>query len=349
MASSPAIGARKKKLVRISDFLLLHDDSDGAGGADHELLRRRRRRRRRQEDEEEEVVAAAAAQVASPPSPGTPRLRIPGFTCARLRFVSFRGGRGGRRDGGRKEELAAEKSEAASSSADEASGREVAAGSGSGSGASSSAATATTTEAAAGLGLSLLFLLARTSAELNKMAEVRAQMEALLSEMRDEAAICKRNIAAAARRELRTTSSSSSSISTRLASGYSSNTSSAGRAASSPAANGEVEIKKPLQEEEWSDDGEFIELEGGFGFVAGGDEEDGGSGGGGVSGVELERRLREVQHERDRERVAELESALRRAERRLIEKEMEARLWKDTAELALQRPPPPPPLAGGRQ
>ena len=122
MASSPAIGAREKKLVRISDFLLLHDDSDGAGGADHELLRRRRRRRRRQEDEEEEVVAAAAAQVASPPSPGTPRLRIPGFTCARLRFVSFRGGRGGRRDGGRKEELAAEKSEAASSSADEASG-----------------------------------------------------------------------------------------------------------------------------------------------------------------------------------------------------------------------------------
>uniref|UniRef100_A0A0E0JWH1 Uncharacterized protein n=1 Tax=Oryza punctata TaxID=4537 RepID=A0A0E0JWH1_ORYPU len=318
MASSSSVS--EKKLVRISDFLLLRDDSDGGGGADDELLRRRRR-------QEEEVVAAAVASQGTPP---TPRLRIPGFTCARLRFVSFRGRREGRR-GGRKEELAA-----ASSSGDEASGREVAAGSGSGSGASSSA----TTEVAAGLGLSLLFLLARTSVELNKMAEVRAQMEALLREMRDEAAICKRNIAAAARRDLGTTSSSSSTISTRLASGYSTDTAGAGRAASSPA-NGEVE--KALQEkddEEWSDD-EFIELEGGFGFGAG-DEEDGE----GLSGVELERRLHEVQHERDRERVVELEAALRRAERRLMEKEMEARLWKDTADLALQRPPP---LAGGQQ
>uniref|UniRef100_A0A0D3FXS9 Uncharacterized protein n=1 Tax=Oryza barthii TaxID=65489 RepID=A0A0D3FXS9_9ORYZ len=49
------------------------------------------------------------------------------------------------------------------------------------------------------------------------------------------------------------------------------------------------QVKKPLQEEEWSDDGEFIELEGGFGIVAGDEEDDGG-----VSGVELERRLHEV-------------------------------------------------------
>uniref|UniRef100_J3LA82 GTD-binding domain-containing protein n=1 Tax=Oryza brachyantha TaxID=4533 RepID=J3LA82_ORYBR len=116
-------------------------------------------------------------------------------------------------------------------------------------------------------------------------------------------------------------------------------------------ATANCETEKQVQEEEegWSD-GEFIELEGGFGTGAGlslrrginvhDDEEDGA-----VSGVELERRLHELQHERDRERVAELEAALRRAERRVVEKEMEARLWKDTAELALQRPPPPPPAA----
>uniref|UniRef100_A0A0D9YPA5 Uncharacterized protein n=1 Tax=Oryza glumipatula TaxID=40148 RepID=A0A0D9YPA5_9ORYZ len=48
-------------------------------------------------------------------------------------------------------------------------------------------------------------------------------------------------------------------------------------------------VEKPLQEEEWSDDGEFIELEGGFGIITGDEEDDGG-----VSGVELERRPHEV-------------------------------------------------------
>jgi len=37
------------------------------------------------------------------------------------------------------------------------------------------------------MGLSMLLLLARTCVELNRMAEVRAQMEALLKETRDEA------------------------------------------------------------------------------------------------------------------------------------------------------------------
>ncbi|XP_040377366.1 protein POLAR-like 1 [Oryza brachyantha] len=307
MASSSAC---EKKPVRISDCLLRgDDDSDGA---------------------------AAELAVVVPGTP--PRLRIPGFTCARIRFVRF-----GRSKGRKELAVAAEKSEAASSAAeaDDASGREA----GSGSGASSSAAAATT-EAAAGLGLSLLFLLARTSVELNKMGEVRAQMEALLGEMRDEAARCKRHITAAARRHLRPASSSTSST---PASGYSTDTTGGdGRSTSSPAmATANCETEKQVQEEEegWSD-GEFIELEGGFGTGAGlslrrginvhDDEEDGA-----VSGVELERRLHELQHERDRERVAELEAALRRAERRVVEKEMEARLWKDTAELALQRPPPP--------
>jgi hypothetical protein len=138
----------------------------------------------------------------SPPSPGTPRLRIPMFTCARLRFVRL-----GRKGGRARKEAVAEKSEAAST---DSSGtcRGFSAWSqfslsasvmrsvvenfpchciaacvrvgwkqGSNGGAAS-------TEAA-GMGLSMLFLLAKTCVELNRMAEVRAQMETLLEEMRD--------------------------------------------------------------------------------------------------------------------------------------------------------------------
>ncbi|KAM0930448.1 hypothetical protein ACQ4PT_001123 [Festuca glaucescens] len=57
----------------------------------------------------------------------------------------------------------------------------------------------------------------------------------------------------------------------------------------------------------------------------------------GVSAVELERRLHELLHQRNQERIEELEAALRRAERRLFEKEMEASLWKDTAKMALRQ------------
>jgi hypothetical protein len=53
--------------------------------------------------------------------------------------------------------------------------------------------------------------------------------------------------------------------------------------------------------------------------------------------VELERRLHELLHQRNQERIEELEAALRRAERRLFEKEMEASLWKDTAKMALRQ------------
>ena len=90
------------------------------------------------------------------------------------------------------------------------------------------------------------------------------------------------------------------------------------------------------------EDDEFIELEGGRFGGGGGDSDDGSERNeGGVSAVELERRLHEVRHRRDRERISALESALRRAERRLMEKEMEARLWQETAALALGGPPAP--------
>jgi len=57
----------------------------------------------------------------------------------------------------------------------------------------------------------------------------------------------------------------------------------------------------------------------------------------GVSAVELERRLHELLHQRNRDRIEELEAALRRAEKKLVEKEMEVSLWKDTAKLALRQ------------
>ncbi|KAL6603744.1 hypothetical protein ACP70R_044105 [Stipagrostis hirtigluma subsp. patula] len=57
----------------------------------------------------------------------------------------------------------------------------------------------------------------------------------------------------------------------------------------------------------------------------------------GVSALELERRLHELLHERNRERIEELEAALRRAEKQLAEKEMEVCLWKDTAKFALRQ------------
>lgn len=56
----------------------------------------------------------------------------------------------------------------------------------------------------------------------------------------------------------------------------------------------------------------------------------------GVSAVELERRLHELLHLRNQERIEELEAALRRAEKRLFEKEMEASLWKDTAKMVFR-------------
>lgn len=57
----------------------------------------------------------------------------------------------------------------------------------------------------------------------------------------------------------------------------------------------------------------------------------------GVSAVELERRLHELLHERNRDRIEELEAALRCAEKKLVEKEMEVSLWKDTAKFALRQ------------
>ncbi|RZR84865.1 hypothetical protein BHM03_00011768 [Ensete ventricosum] len=65
------------------------------------------------------------------------------------------------------------------------------------------------------------------------------------------------------------------------------------------------------------------------------EEEDGGYYRG-VSARELERRLHELLETRQQERIAELESALECAERKLREKESEVCWWKDTARLVSQ-------------
>lgn len=66
-----------------------------------------------------------------------------------------------------------------------------------------------------------------------------------------------------------------------------------------------------------------------------GEEEDNGQYSG-VSAIELERKLHELLHARQQERIAELESTLKCVERKLVEKEIEARRWKDAARVASQ-------------
>ncbi|GJM87124.1 hypothetical protein PR202_ga03048 [Eleusine coracana subsp. coracana] len=64
------------------------------------------------------------------------------------------------------------------------------------------------------------------------------------------------------------------------------------------------------------------------------EEEEESPGHGGVSARELERRLHELLQSQHEARIAELESALDRARRKLKEKEREASRWRDTAKIA---------------
>lgn len=57
----------------------------------------------------------------------------------------------------------------------------------------------------------------------------------------------------------------------------------------------------------------------------------------GVPARELERKLYELLETKQQERIAELESALENAHRRLVEKEKEICRWRDTARLVSQR------------
>ncbi|PUZ74381.1 hypothetical protein GQ55_1G060800 [Panicum hallii var. hallii] len=323
-----------------------------------------------------------------------PRLRLPRFTCARIRF-----GRLGRKRGGSRGREEADKSDGASSAESPSGARRARGSSKQAAVTTTSSGTSSVTAAAVaaqtGMGLSMLLLLARTCVELNRMAEVRAQMEALLKEIRDEAdrvkgaadhvavtpKTCNDNLQSTS-----TTTASSSCVSDtstnclEIARGEDGRRTSEdeGCAGVDGALEAELEAEPARRQPpqlEWtcstehetpecsmqspSDDDEFIELEGGRRFGGGGGYPDGSNDGDdgsslrernerGVSAIELERRLHELRHRRDRERISALESALRRAERRLTEKEMEARLWQDTAALALGGQPAPRDVGRGQ-
>lgn len=225
-----------------------------------------------------------------------------------------------------------------------------------------------------GVGLSLVFLLAKTSDEFNKMVKVRAEMEALLREIKGEVRAkggAEGHGEASKDRDNRESTTSScvtdgndQSASARL------EYRAAASSGAEPAGYGGCGARMDVLEEEFhaemerlqveygsetpsflpeeerfsepydemadcrdgvddDDSGEVVEDEG--------DDDDHSAEYNGVSAVELERRLHELLHERNRDRIAELEAALRRAEKKLVEKEMEVSLWKDTAKLALRQ------------
>ncbi|RLM55930.1 hypothetical protein C2845_PM10G17430 [Panicum miliaceum] len=234
-----------------------------------------------------------------------------------------------------------------------------------------------------GVGLSLVFLLAKTSDEFNKMVKVRAEMEALLKEIRDEVRSKDRHGDApkASNRESTTSSCVTDGNDRSSSAGveYQAGTSSGVEPASCEKSfqDGGCSARMDVLEEEFhaelgmlkvnygSETPSFLPEEGEeehysepYDVMAGygngvdddsgevvedeeqdddDDDDDDNACYNGVSAVELERRLHELLHERNRDRIEELEAALRRAEKKLVEKEMEVSLWKDTAKLALRQ------------
>lgn len=330
-------------------------------------------------DGEEFGVEGPSSATATPRAVAVARSLLPRFRWARLARL---GGKG-RGDGkgrppkavGEKEIVAAEEGEPRDASGASASAAFAAAGDGSGGG---------TRASDLGVGLSLVFLLAKTSDEFNKMAKVRAEMEALISEFKGQQAITTNTGADDDVPGDRNLESAASSC---LTDGNEPQTATARcedhrrrhhQLASSSGAEMEAASRRrmdvleeefhaelervrasygpdtppfPPEEEtdgaEPSDDDDVADCRQGFESDLGDDDDhdnndeeedddDDADRYHGVSAVELERRLHELLHQRNQERIEELEAALRRAEKRLFEKEMEASLWKDTAKMAFR-------------
>uniref|UniRef100_A0A0E0LE13 Uncharacterized protein n=1 Tax=Oryza punctata TaxID=4537 RepID=A0A0E0LE13_ORYPU len=233
-----------------------------------------------------------------------------------------------------------------------------------------------------GVGLSLVFLLAKTSDEFNKMVKVRAEMETLLREIKEQvrqsssSGVCdddaskprcnlesaasscltdtNENERASARIEDQATSSSNhmeEEVSCEKSVGY------------------ECFPRMDVLEEEFHAELDLLQVNYGsdvqlflpeeldaeqldeitecreeFSDDVGREDEvvededyDDEAEYNGVNALELERRLHELLHQRNQERIEELELALKRAEKKLVEKEMEVSMWKDTAKLALRQ------------
>ncbi|KAJ1281435.1 hypothetical protein BS78_04G305300 [Paspalum vaginatum] len=242
-----------------------------------------------------------------------------------------------------------------------------------------------------GLGASLVLLLSKSSAELSRMAELRAQMERLLMDARadvrscngrpsaasgdpaDSASVVKGPVACAADQEAALSPRSDGSRG-----GASENV--AGRRdmdqmeaeleaelsrlqrasdddertsprrgnqlEAEPRSNASSRSRSEICSDSDNDDGETDkdgdesqDRDDDDGDEEDDDERDTESNvksppHGGVSARELERRLHELLQSRHEARIAELESALERARRKLRETEREACRWRDTAKLA---------------
>ncbi|XP_062233929.1 protein POLAR-like 1 [Phragmites australis] len=227
-----------------------------------------------------------------------------------------------------------------------------------------------------GVGLSLVFLLAKTSDEFNKMVKVRTEMEELLKEIKDEvrskSSIDGHDVSKALNRESITSSCVTDGNDHRASGHLEDQAASSSMEAASCEKSYEDDgccARMDVLEEEFHAELEQLQVNYGsdtpflpeeehdtepsddtadyrhgvndddLGDVAD-DEEDNDDDEteyNGVSAVELERRLHELLHERNRDRIEELEAALQRTEKKLVEKEMEVRLWKDTAKFALRQ------------
>ncbi|KAM3214806.1 hypothetical protein ACQJBY_067022 [Aegilops geniculata] len=346
--------------------------------------------------EEFGVAGPPSSAAATPRALAAARSLLPRFRWARLARL---GGKVRRDDGRARPPKAVVVEEELVVAAEEGEPRDE-------SGASSSAACAaeaggdsggdTTRPSGLGVGLSLVFLLAKTSDEFSKMARVRAEMEALIRDLKGQQAMAatantapdddasgalnpdsaasscltdgnepqaatarcedhrrrlhhRHQVAsssgtemeAASRRRMDALEEEFHAELERVRAGYGADT--------PPFSAGEERDEGGAEP---SDDDDIGDCRQGFESDLGDDEDDDRENNDeeeeyddddddadryhGVSAVELERRLHELLHQRNQERIEELEAALRRAEKRLFDKEMEASLWKDTAKMAFR-------------
>nr|CAD1840173.1 unnamed protein product [Ananas comosus var. bracteatus] len=225
-----------------------------------------------------------------------------------------------------------------------------------------------------GIGLGLALLLAKTASEFNKMSEVRTQMEMLLKQIKDE--FGKKDVISSLSGSSNSPSSATLDFSWNairedtIALQYNGYLSHQGglrfrkESDSREVVDCESSLKMNKLEAELEVELERLQLnmEGEntllfpeqhrtelssdctsssksfTGYVEEFDEgeEEDNSQYFGVSAIELERKLHELLHTRQQERIAELESTLKCVERKLVEKEIEARRWKDAARVASQ-------------
>ncbi|KAI4983827.1 hypothetical protein ZWY2020_025693 [Hordeum vulgare] len=203
------------------------------------------------------------------------------------------------------------------------------------------------------VGLSMVFLLAKTSDEFNKMATVRAEMEALIRDFKGQHAMATANTGGDD--DVPGDRNPDSAASSCLSDGNEPQAVT-GRCEdhcrrhnhqdTPPFSIGEERDEGGAESSDDDDDDDIAHCWQGLESDLGDDddghqdedhgEEEEDADRYRVSAVELERRLHELLHERNQERIEELEAALRRAEKRLFNKEMEASLWKDTAKMAFR-------------